>query len=87
MSDSGFGDDVGPATASTTPLTVQAAPEQAGMMTIRHAPLFVIAMPVLIAGLALAGASPLMLLAAPAVLAIPILALLIMPDDVDHTKP
>ena len=57
------------------------------MMTIRHAPLFVIAMPILIAGMALAGASPLLLLVAPAVLAIPTLALLMMPDDVDHTKP
>ncbi|MGW2661830.1 hypothetical protein ACWCW7_12775 [Nocardia tengchongensis] len=48
-------------------------------MTIRHAPLFVIALPFVVTGLELAGASPAVLLCALLVLAIPILLLLLLP--------
>ncbi|GAB2442216.1 hypothetical protein [Nocardia tengchongensis] len=50
-------------------------------MTIRHAPLFVIALPFVVTGLELAGASPAVLLCALLVLTIPILLLLLLPGS------
>ena len=50
-------------------------------MTIRHAPLFVIALPFLVTGLELSGASPLAMLSAPFILAVPILLLLMLPGS------
>ncbi|MGW4531995.1 hypothetical protein ACWEOI_13700 [Nocardia sp. NPDC004340] len=50
-------------------------------MTIRHAPLFVVALPFVITGLELAGAAPTVLLGALLVLAIPILLLLLLPGS------
>lgn len=50
-------------------------------MTIRHAPFFVLALPIVIITLELAGASALVLLSALALLAAPMLALLLLPAD------
>ncbi|WP_433666028.1 hypothetical protein ACQP06_19900 [Nocardia sp. CA-136227] len=50
-------------------------------MTIRHAPLFVVALPFVITGLELAGAAPTVLLGALLVLTIPILLLLLLPGS------
>ncbi|MEU1430172.1 hypothetical protein ABZ412_24145 [Nocardia sp. NPDC005746] len=50
-------------------------------MSIRHAPLFVIALPFVVTGLELTGASPTVLLCALLVLAIPILGLLLLPGS------
>ncbi|MBF6137337.1 hypothetical protein IU501_30640 [Nocardia otitidiscaviarum] len=50
-------------------------------MTIRHAPLFVIALPVVVAGLQLAGMPASILWLALLLLAAPVLMLLLMPAD------
>ncbi|WP_433567496.1 hypothetical protein ACQP1O_21235 [Nocardia sp. CA-151230] len=50
-------------------------------MTIRHAPLFVIALPFVVTGLELGGASPLAMLSALFILAVPILSLLMLPGS------
>ncbi|MVU78303.1 hypothetical protein GPX89_13745 [Nocardia sp. ET3-3] len=50
-------------------------------MTIRHAPLFVVALPFAVVGLELSGASPLAMLSALFILAIPILLLLLLPGS------
>lgn len=50
-------------------------------MTIRHAPLFVIALPFVVTGLELTGASPTVLLCALLVLTVPILLLLLLPGS------
>ncbi|WP_282780109.1 MULTISPECIES: hypothetical protein [unclassified Nocardia] len=51
-------------------------------MTIRHAPLFVIALPVVVAGLQLAGMPASILWLALLLLAAPVLMLLLMPADI-----
>ncbi|MFE3103449.1 hypothetical protein ACFROC_08945 [Nocardia tengchongensis] len=53
-------------------------------MTIRHAPLFIIALPFVVTGLELAGATPTVLLCALLVLSVPILLLLLLPGS-DNT--
>ncbi|MEU6586155.1 hypothetical protein [Nocardia sp. NPDC046763] len=50
-------------------------------MTIRHAPLFVIALPCVVTGLELSGAAPLTMLSALFILAFPILLLLMLPGS------
>lgn len=56
-------------------------------MTIRHAPLFVLALPFVIAGLALAGAPAITMLFALFLLAAPVLLLLLMPGDIRGHRP
>ncbi|GAB4585575.1 hypothetical protein [Nocardia sp. NPDC127526] len=56
-------------------------------MTIRHAPLFVIALPVVVTGLQLAGASATTMLFALLALAVPVLSLLLLPGDVRTPRP
>ncbi|MFE5289978.1 hypothetical protein ACFRAQ_33860 [Nocardia sp. NPDC056611] len=50
-------------------------------MTVRHAPLFVIALPFVITGLELAGASPTVLMCALFTLSVPILLLPLLPGS------
>ncbi|APA98382.1 hypothetical protein NS506_04334 [Nocardia seriolae] len=50
-------------------------------MTIRHAPLFILAVPLLLAGVALSGAPAIALLVTLLLTAVPILLLLLLPDD------
>ncbi|MRH92608.1 hypothetical protein GFY24_35185 [Nocardia sp. SYP-A9097] len=56
-------------------------------MTIRHAPLFILALPVVIAGLGLAGAPAISMLFALLLLAAPVLLLLLMPADIRPQRP
>ncbi|SUD49378.1 Uncharacterised protein [Nocardia otitidiscaviarum] len=51
-------------------------------MTIRHAPLFVVALPVVVAGLQLAGMPASILWLALLLLAAPVRMLLLMPADI-----
>ncbi|MTE14324.1 hypothetical protein [Nocardia aurantiaca] len=53
-------------------------------MTIRHAPLFVIALPFVVTGLELSGASPLAMLSALFILAVPFLLLLTLPGSKEN---
>ncbi|QLY28600.1 hypothetical protein [Nocardia huaxiensis] len=50
-------------------------------MTVRHAPLFVLALPLVMCGLVLAGAPAVTLLFALMFAAVPVLGLLLLPAD------